>query len=152
MSSPTDIQLHPSLAAGFIAALPWAAALITVLALASIGWWQAWLFFPAALAGLVWQVRSSGLLLGQTTITALELRGDELWATLGDSHRYPAKPAPDSRISENLVLLKLSLPTTRYSPKTVILMANSRLPGNVQSEPFRQLRVWLRLRNGSPHA
>lgn len=148
MSNPTDIRLTPSLAAGLIATLPWAALLAATMVLALNGLALAWLLSPVALLGLIWQGLSSGLLVGRSTVTALELRGDELWAELGHEGRYPARAAADSRLGARLTLLKLALPTTSYSPRTVVLMADGRLPGNVQPEPFRQLRVWLRLHSG----
>lgn len=148
MSNRTDIVLSPSLTAGGIAALPWIMVIAAILVLGSDGLWLAWFLSPLALLGLIWQVRNTGLLLGKTAVTALQIRGDELWAQLGNGDHYPVKPAADSRLGAGITLLKLALPTTPYSPRTVVLMAGGRLPGNVQREPFRQLRVWLRLRNG----
>jgi len=147
VSNRTDICLRPSLSAGAIAGLPWLTVLIATLVLGSNGLWQAWYLSPLALLGLTWQVRNSGLLRGKSAVTALQLRGDELWAQLGSGDHVLAKPAADSRLGAGVTLLKLALPTSPYSPRTVVLLAGDWLPSNVQREPFRQLRVWLRLRS-----
>lgn len=145
MSSRIDVALTPSLPAGIIAALPWAAIGVATIVLGLNGSGLIWIATPLALAGLIWQVLNSGLLWGATAVIAIELKNDQLWARLGNGSQFPVKPAADSRIGSRITLLKLSFPTAPYSPRTVILMAGNNLPGNVRLEPFRQLRVWLRL-------
>lgn len=150
MSNQTELRLSPSLAAGLIAATPWLALCLAILAMASHGSPALTLLALLALAGGVFQFRRCGLLRGHGAVTELSLLGNELWAQLGDGRRLPVTPSPDSRLSGRLALLTLSSPSVRLWSRSLILIHYGNRLNNVEPEPFRKLRVWLRLRTPLP--
>ncbi|MDC0662619.1 hypothetical protein [Marinobacter sp. SS21] len=147
VSNRTELRLSPSLAAGLIAAAPWFALGLATLAMASQGPAALALLAPLALAGGLVQFHRCGLLRGRGAIVGLSLLGNELWAQLGDGRQLPVTPSPDSRLGGRLALVKVSSPAVRLWSRTLVLVHYGDSCSNVEPEPFRQLRVWLRLRS-----
>lgn len=146
MSNRIDLPLTRCPAAGVIAALPWLTVLFSTSVLAAAT--QPWLYLlaPFALMGAGRQFAQAGLLRGAGAIQGLEVHDELLWARMADGRRCQVRPAADCRIGGSVALLKLSFPATRYWPKSLVLLGRDSPLRNVPTEPFRQLRVWLRLR------
>lgn len=146
MSSPIEVSLSPSRAAGLIAAAPWLVLFLTALVLAAYGPLYLLAFCPAALAGAIWQYRASGLLASPDSVVRLRVNDGRLQAELADGRKFDASPASESRLFSGLALLKLRLHATTLRPPLVVLVclagANG---GNTGQDAFRRLRVWLRL-------
>lgn len=145
MSSRIEFSLTPSVTAGVIAGLPW----LAVLAFALVaGLVRSPLLLLAALpaaAGAYNQIRTSGLLLGKSSVRALQVENDRLYARFGDGEPVPVNISAESRLTGNLALLKLSRRDTRIRTSLVVLLNVGQLGQNVPAEPFRQLRAWLHL-------
>ncbi len=146
MFSPIDVRLTPSPAAGVIAATPWLALALAALVMALWGPVYLLALCPAGLAGALWQFRASGLLSNPDSVVRLRVRDGRLQAELADGRCFNAAPASESRLFSGLALLKLRLHATTLRPPLVVMvsLAGAR-GGNVEPEPFRRLRVWLRL-------
>ncbi|MDX1754469.1 MAG: hypothetical protein R3175_00250 [Marinobacter sp.] len=146
MSSRTELHLYPSLAAGLIVAAPWLLLLLTTLYLAASGPFILFLATPLALAGALVQFRRCGRLQGLDSVVALSVQETGLWAQLRDGRRLPVRASGDSRLGGRLALLRLSCPGKRFWSRTLVLIHYGDRLHNVDPEPFRQLRVWLKLR------
>lgn len=152
MSSRIELTLTPCHLVGALAVLPWLLLLAFLLIAALAG--KAWLLLaaPIALYGAAFQFRSSGLLRGSGSVTGLLIEQDKMYARTGDNRQIQVLPQASSRIWSGLALLKLRPAGTRFRTYTAILLApSSGSPGNVSTDDFRRLRVWLRLgRSGRP--
>ncbi|TYC59365.1 hypothetical protein FMN52_07635 [Marinobacter sp. BW6] len=152
MSSRIELTLTPSLLVGALAVLPWLLLLGFLLIAALAG--KVWLLLaaPIALAGVTFQYRSNGLLLGDSSVHGLLIEQGKMYAKTGDNRQVQVLPQASSRIWSGLALLKLRPAGTRFQSYTTILLAPiPGRPGNVPADDFRRLRVWLRLgRSGRP--
>ncbi|MBW4935777.1 hypothetical protein [Marinobacter sp. F4206] len=151
MSNRIELTLHPSVATGLLATVPWLALLGFLVAAAHGG--KPWLLagIPVALAGAGLQYRRSGLLRGNSAINRLTVERGQLSARLGDGRQIAVKAAGTSRLGSRLALLKLRPIGTTVKAYSAILLANTaHLRGNVPEDEFRRLRVWLRL--GKPQS
>lgn len=146
MSSRTELKLHPSVAAGLIAAIPWLALVVFVLVAATAGKWPLLLALLPAIAAALVQFRRVGLLSGGKAITALRFANGPLEVQLGQSEPRAMAVAGCSQLSARLALLKLTPFDTKFRAYYAVLLADvGALRGNVPPEDFRRLRVWLRL-------
>lgn len=147
VSNRADLRLYPSLAAGLIAATPWIALLLATLTMALQGPTLIALLAPLALTGGVLQFIRNGMLRGPATVVGLSIHGNELWAQLGDGRQLPVSASRDSRLGGRMAFLRLSSPASRFWSRPLVLIHFGPQFSNVESEPFRHLRVWLRLRS-----
>lgn len=156
MSNRIDVPLQPAIGAGLIAAAPWLVLALAAAILADQGPALLWLFCPAGVLGALCQVRSSGLLTSPASITRLTVEDGQLHAHFADGRRFVARPASESRIFGQLALLKLKLDKTAGIQPSLVVLFNSgsmgAVSGNVRSDDFRRLRVWLKLGSLSAEA
>ncbi|WP_166269080.1 hypothetical protein [Marinobacter caseinilyticus] len=148
MCSQINVRLYPSLGAGLIASTPWITLLLSALTVGLASSAPLLLCCPPALAGAVWQVRASGLLMSSASVTQLSIRDGQLHALLGNGQRFPAHAKTESRLFGRMALLKLALVGTNLTPPLVVLIDVRRADGqprNTDPDAFRRLRVWLRL-------
>lgn len=149
MQNRSDVILKPSMAAGLIAAVPWLVLLASTLTLGIASVPLLLAFVPVGLAGAVVEIRRCGLLRSRHSVIRLAFSGTELRAELGDGREYQVHVTPDSRLTANFAFLKISPcdPALKrgLSPTTFILLGGNGYFSNTQSQPFRELRAWLRL-------
>ncbi|MBS3803104.1 MAG: hypothetical protein KGY54_01025 [Oleiphilaceae bacterium] len=154
MSNPIDVSLQPTLGAGLIAAAPWMVVALAAAILGAQGSTLLWLFCPVGALGAWRQVRISGLLKSPGSITRLTVKDSRLHAHFADGRCFVAMPASESRIFGRLALLKLQLDkAARVQPPLVVLFNSGSMgavSGNVHSDDFRRLRVWLKLGASEP--
>ncbi|MBW0148874.1 hypothetical protein [Marinobacter arenosus] len=151
MSSRIELTLSPSVTIGLLAIVPWLVLFAFLVAAAYGG--KTWLLagVPVALAGATIQYRRSGMLVGNSAVTALRLEQGQLSARLGDGRQVSVEAVGTSRLGPRLALLKLRPTGTRVRSYSAILLADSTgLRGNVPEDEFRRLRVWLRLGRSRP--
>ncbi|HET8800597.1 MAG TPA: hypothetical protein VFN01_05365 [Marinobacter sp.] len=145
MPSRIDLTLSPSVAVGLLATVPWlAAGAFALLAAASGKPWLA-LAVPPMLAGALIQYRQNGRLSGRKAVQQLILDEGQLYARLGDNRLVTVTTGGASRIGSRLALLKLRPTGTRFQSYPVILLSGTPFGSNVPDDPFRRLRLWLRL-------
>lgn len=146
MSSRTDLLLQPSAAAGLIAAAPWLILAAFLLAATTTGKTPLLLLIPPVLAGAFIHFRRCGLLKGQGALTSLSVKDGLLRARVGDKSAEVVEVTGSSRLGARIALLKLRPVGTRFRAYTAILLTDlGPIRGNVPSDEFRRLRVWLRL-------
>ncbi|MCM0611179.1 hypothetical protein KFJ24_01675 [Marinobacter sediminum] len=151
MSSRIELNLSPSVAVGILATLPWLVLLIFIVIAAATG--KGWLAagIPITLIGAFAQYRNSGMLRGASSVGALRLKDEQLYAKLVDGRLIPVTAGPNSRVGARLALLKLRPVGTRLLSYSAILLADTAgTHGNVPEDEFRRLRVWLRLGRSQP--
>lgn len=82
-------------------------------------------------------------LTGRNTIHALYVDREKLLAATTSGHRPEVHVSDNSRLFSHLALLKLTSANSTEETYTVILI-DTPLVRNVDSDDFRRLRVWLR--------
>lgn len=94
-------------------------------------------------------VRHRATLNGRRAVRAIHVDRDTLWVETTGNDTEPVRVGGNSRLFSHLALLKLYPADTTNNAYTVILI-DTFLIRNVDSEAFRRLRVWLRFAR-SPH-
>ena len=93
------------------------------------------------LCSFIFYVRKDALLLSRNAVVKIELFGkSECHLTTRSGSRNVCQILEETFVSSFLTVMILR-PRTKFLPITVVI-----LPDNVNSEEFRQLRIWLRWR------
>jgi len=146
VSSPIELRLFPSLAAGSLAAMPWLAlaGFILIAAPESSLWLLLFLLPVAGIA--VCQFRRYGLLLGSKAVVALGVNaGNQLVCEFVDGRLRTARIGRSSSLGAVFVLLNLH-PVDARSERIFVLILGpcSLFTANAAETEFRRLRMWLR--------
>lgn len=144
MSSPIELKLSSSRAAGICASLPWLALSAVLLAISVSVAPLALVLLPVSLL-LGWQdFRRCGRLLGAKAIIRLTTEDRHLRCQLADGREVTTRVCGCSSLGASFLILKVESVVTRSDTMTAILLSPSRLcRGNVSEQAFRRLRMWL---------
>lgn len=140
MNQSLLVHLRPSLTLMWLLIFAHGAAAI-LLSLLTLGLGIKSVVTVFLIIGFIFYVRKDAQLLSQNAVVRIELFGKSgCYLTTRSGSRITCQILEDTFVSSYLTVMILK-PGTKFLPITVVI-----LPDSVDSEEFRQLRIWLRWR------